>query len=91
MKRIRKIWRESLRPWWQNFEWPLLGGLALAAVVLGCIGFRLQFLHDKKPVEWVDLIFRSFQLFVLQILVDAPMPWQLNVARILAPLGICRA
>lgn len=86
MKRIRKFWRESLRPCWENIEWPVIGALAVAMVILGCIGFQLQCLKENKPVEWVDLIFKSFQLFVLQISVDPPMPWQLNVARVLAPL-----
>jgi hypothetical protein len=86
MKQIRKFWRETIRPWWYDYEWPVIGGVALAAVILGCIGFRLQLLAEQKPVELVDLIFRSFQLFVLQISVDPPMPWQLNVARVVAPL-----
>ncbi len=94
MKRFRKFWRDSLRPWWESFEWPVVGCLALATVVLGCIGFRLQILEanlklapgDQKPIEFVDLVFKSFQLFVLQISVEPPMPWQLNVARVLAPL-----
>ena len=94
MKRFRKFWRDSLRPWWENLEWPVVGCLALATVVLGCIGFRLQILDanlklpsgDQKPIEFVDLVFKSFQLFVLQISVDPPMHWQLNWARVLAPL-----
>jgi hypothetical protein len=84
--RLRRFWRETARRWWYDYEWPVIGVLALAAVVLGVVGFRLQFLTEQKPIEWVDLIFKSFQLFVLQISVDPPMPWQLNAARILAPL-----
>jgi len=79
-------WRERLRLWWYDYEWPVVGAIAGAVVVLGCIGFRLQFLSDKKPVYLVDLVFKSFQLFVLQINVDPPMPWQLNLARVLAPV-----
>jgi hypothetical protein len=86
LNRLRRFWRETARCWWYDYEWPVIGIFALTAVVLGVVGFRLQFLTDKKPVEWVDLIFKSFQLFVLQISVDPPMPWQLNAARVLAPL-----
>lgn len=88
MKRIRHIWRNTLRPWWYDYEWPIIGCLAVAAMVLGYIGFGLHLpkQDDKIPIECVDLLFRSAQLFVLQISVDPPMPWQLNMARILAPL-----
>lgn len=85
-ERLRRFWRETARRWWYDYEWPVIGVFALAAVVLGVVGFRLQLLEEKQPVEWVDLIFKSIQLFVLQISADPPMPWQLNVARILAPL-----
>jgi len=37
-------WRERLRLWWYDYEWPVVGAIAGAVVVLGCIGFRLQFL-----------------------------------------------
>jgi hypothetical protein len=87
MKHIRHIWRNKLRPWWYDYEWPIIGCLGVAAMVLGYIGFRLQLKQaDEVPLEQVDLLFRSAQLFVLQISVDPPMPWQLNLARILAPL-----
>lgn len=94
MKRLRKLWRETFRPWWYDYEWPVIGLIAVAVVVLGCIGFRLKFIEEnlmagpngQKPIEFLDLVFRSFQLFVLQISADPPMPWQLNLARLLAPL-----
>lgn len=94
MRRFRTYWRETWRPLWYDYEWPVIGVIALAVVVLGCIGFRLHILaenlklspEDQKPVQFLDLVFNSFQLFVLQISVDPPMPWQLNAARILAPL-----
>ena len=87
MNRLRKFRRETLRPWWYDWEWPVIGGLAIAAMVLGYIGFHNQLKQDGEiPIERVDLLFRAAQLFVLQISVDPPMPWQLNVARLLAPL-----
>ena len=86
MKRIRKFWRETLRPWWHDYEWPVVGVLALVALVLGFCGFELQARAEQKPLYFLDMLFQSFQLFVLQISVESPMPWQLNVARLLAPL-----
>lgn len=60
--------------------------MTVAVVLLGCVGFRLQLLKENKAVEWLDLILKSCQLFVLQISVEPPMPWPLNLARIVAPL-----
>lgn len=86
MKRIRKCWRETLRPLWYDYEWPVVGALALAVVALGARGFHLHRGGASGAIDLVDLVFKSCQLFVLQVGVDPPMPWQLNVARILAPL-----
>lgn len=84
--RPKTFWRVRIRRWWYDYEWPVIGAIALGVVILGYIGFRLQFLTEKKPVHFLDLIFKSCQLLFLQINVDPPMPWQLNVARVIAPL-----
>ena len=84
--RLKTFWREKVRRWWYDFEWPVIGALGLAVLVLGCVGFRLQLLKEGKATDLFDLIFRTCQLFVLQISVEPPMPWQLNAARLLAPL-----
>ena len=76
----------ALRRWWYDYEWPVIGVLALGVVALGCAGFQLKSHAEGKPTDVLDLIFKSCQLFVLQISVDPPMPWQLNAARMLAPL-----
>ncbi len=83
---LRRFWRETARRWWYDYEWPVIGAIALVVVGLGCVGFQLQLQREDKPTELLDLIFKSCQLFVLQISVDPPMPWQLNAARLLAPL-----
>ncbi len=86
MNRLRTFWRERLRPWWYDYEWPVVGAVAAVLLALGYWGFLLygRAAH-KTPFFW-DLLFQSCQLFVLQTSVESPMPWQLNVARLLAPL-----
>ena len=86
MRRLRRLWRESLRPWWNDYEWPVVGVVALAALALGFQGFCIQTLAERRPLYFLDMLFQAFQLFVLQVSVQSPMPWQLNVARLLAPL-----
>jgi hypothetical protein len=34
MKRLRRLWRETLRPLWFDYEWPVVGAVALGGVVL---------------------------------------------------------
>ncbi|MFO1531872.1 MAG: NAD(P)-binding protein [Kiritimatiellia bacterium] len=80
---IKETWRQRARHWWYDFEWPVVGGLALAAMLLGCVGFHLHLGRGFNPV---DLLYKSAQLFFLQINVEPPMPWQLNAARVLAPM-----
>lgn len=94
MKHLRRIWRETLRPLWFDYEWPVIGVIGALVVLLGAYGFHLHFQQQnlalapgtRRPVEVVDVLFKAFQLFVLQINVDPPMPWQLNLARLLAPV-----
>jgi hypothetical protein len=82
----RRFWREGVRWWWYDYEWPVVGLLALAVVWLGGVGFHLHFEREGQATDLADLIFKSVQLFVLETNVDPPMPWQLNVARFLAPV-----
>ena len=55
MKQLRKIWRETLRPLWFDYEWPVVGALALGVVVLGCFGFRLQLQGEGRPTVVVRM------------------------------------
>lgn len=42
MKPLRKFWRESLRPWWYDYEWPVMALITFALVILDYYGFLLQ-------------------------------------------------
>ena len=86
MKSLRLFWRERVRPWWKDWEWPTVGVAAATAFALGIWGFRLQALATTQSFYSLDVVFQSFQLFVLQFSVQSPMPWPLNAARWLAPV-----
>ena len=64
MNRMRIFWREQVRPWWYDYEWPVLGAIAVVLLALGYYGFLLhQRAENKTPYVW-DLLFQSAQLFV---------------------------
>jgi voltage-gated potassium channel Kch len=71
---------------WQTLEWPLIWVLALAAFVLGAVGFARYFAAAGDSRSLLDVGYLTLQLFVLQSgHVAPPVPWQLEVARLLAP------
>lgn len=71
---------------WLVTRWPLFGLVIVVAFVLGYIGFRLYFDGHLAQQGATDLVYLSLQLFVLQSgSVPGPLPWQLDVARFLAP------
>lgn len=76
--------RQRWQARWREAHWAALAGLALIALALGYIGFDRHHASDGYGVG--DLLIRSIQLFVLESsAVDPPAPWQLEVARVLAP------
>ena len=75
-----------LTRWWHTVEWPIVWALALGATVLGVIGFHEVSTRSDQGLTVLDLIYLALQLFVLQSgFVPNPVPWQLQVARFLAP------
>jgi hypothetical protein len=79
--------KRTIKKIWRGLQWPVLGGAALAALILGFIGFSEYFvaLGQKRPFS--NLLYLAIQLFVLESgSVPGPVPWELDVARFLAPL-----
>lgn len=67
-------------------EWPLVATLAAIAAALGYVGFERLLAAAGDPASSFDLIYLTLQLFVLESgSVDGPVPWQLGLARFLAP------
>jgi hypothetical protein len=80
--------RESLRRRWRALQWPLIGGLGLLALVLGFVGFEHYLDRLGRPNGFWDVLYLDLQLLVLQsgaVREGAPLPWELEVARLLAP------
>ncbi len=77
-------WLNAARPWRQT-RWVLFGLLVAGSFVLGYAGFAVYFERDSRSIT--DLLYLSMQLFVLESgsVPTAGAPWQLEVARWLAP------
>jgi hypothetical protein len=71
---------------WRRIQWPLAACLAVAALVLGFVGFTRFFAALGEPRSGWDILYLTIQLFVLESgSVFGPVPWELQVARLLAP------
>ncbi len=79
--------RGRRRDFWRTAQWPIIWILAAAAVALGYVGFARYYRATGEARSPVDLLYYALQLFPLQSgAVAGPVPWQLQVARFLAPL-----
>jgi hypothetical protein len=75
-----------MRRLWKYVEWPLVAVLGLVALIFGFVGFARFYaaLGDSRS-SW-DVLYLTLQLFVLESgSVSGPVPWELQVARLLAP------
>jgi hypothetical protein len=82
----RSLWRERVRPLWEDLQWPLVAVLALVALALGMDGFRRHFDAVGDPRSPADLLYLALQLFTLESgSVSPPVNGELDVARLLAP------
>jgi hypothetical protein len=83
-RRFKVWWRKDLRPFWRDVRWVVIGVVAVVAVGLGWWGFD-EYVGDSR--SFGDKLYLGIQLFGLESgNVDPPVPWQLEVARVLAPL-----
>jgi hypothetical protein len=81
-----RIWRGRVLRAWEATRWLMIAALFAAALVMGWIGFDLSARALGQPASFLDCLYRSFQLFIIHSGdVPGPIPWQLEVARFLAP------
>ncbi len=73
--------------WFKNNKWILIGLIWIAAFSLGYIGFSKYYANiGEIRSQWYTL-YVTIQLFVLESgAVSGPLGWELQIARILAPL-----
>ena len=78
--------RVALSNFWRDFEWPVVGALALTALALGAIGYHSQPRTEGGIRDFWEILYFDLQLFTLQMPeVKPPMHPALNFARFLAP------
>lgn len=73
----------------KNHQWFVICGLWLTAFVLGYIGVKKHLIALGESRSFWDPFYRSLQLFMVDdsMIVSGPvLPWELEVARFLAPL-----
>ena len=86
--RVWRLWRHRLRPFWRDARPIVVVVAGLAVIVLGTIGYvELNELHGDDPnFSTLDAFYRAIGLFGLTGAVEPPVPWELQVARLLGPL-----
>ena len=85
-------WRVRAGRLLTKYRLPLLAGLAVVSLVLGYVGLTEKMAEGGQPFSPSDVIYRVIPLFVFGGgTVEPPTPWQLNVARFLAPLVLASA
>lgn len=76
-----------LPAWSRTWPWLVFIAMASAASLLGYLGFRELALAAGEPERPLNLAYRTVQLFVLESgNIQGAVPWQLEIARVLAPL-----
>jgi len=71
---------------WHDFRWPIIGASGVLAICLGHIGFARHYALVDDPRSFSDALYLSLQLLTMKSgFIDPPVPWQLEVARLLAP------
>lgn len=84
--RSRRPSPRNLRSLWADYHWYVLLVLFLLALALGIVGFRRHFDATGEQRSFADLVYLALRLFPLESGdVAPPVPWELNVARFLAP------
>lgn len=76
-------WRKHIKPFLQDQQTLVIGVFVLLTLILAIIGFK----KCLPQLSFLDYFYLTIQLFVLEFaLVPAPIPWQLELARLLAPI-----
>ena len=71
----------------RDYEWWIIGALGIIAFFLAMIGFNIMYTEAGVQRNLFDLAFQSMKIFGMEFVdgFSSPLPWQLEVARWLAP------
>ncbi|MEW5803029.1 MAG: NAD-binding protein [bacterium] len=85
----RNPWKKHIRKVWQDFQWPIIGGIAIVAMGIGFVGLSKYFSACYEVRSRLDIVYCVLQLFTLSFDVSKAPPlamnWELEVARFLSP------
>jgi hypothetical protein len=83
---LRLLWRQWARPWLDRNYWAVVGIMWALALGLGYWGWVKHFRELGEPRTLWDLLYLTLQLFTVESgSVFQAVPWQLDIARFLAP------
>jgi len=83
----KSFYRKHIYPVLHQYQWALIGIIALAALFLGYIGFRLHFQEKGEETSFFHSLYLTLQLFVMESgAIDQKVNIYLQVARFLAPV-----
>ena len=72
-----------------GWQWPIICGSGLLVILLGTVGFIRLPAENANPIGFLDALYDSLKLFHMHFdRGDRPLPWELQVARFLAPLVV---
>jgi hypothetical protein len=84
LKQDERIERDGIS--WRDYRWILLGILWLSGLLLGYIGFSKYFSAHKISASFLDLIYATIQLVVLELgSITPPIPIEIEIARFALP------
>src|SRR5690348_11918695 len=83
-QRLARVRRRRFRRWWRDARAFIVMGGAIIAIGLAIWGFRDT--AATGSADWSDTAYRAVRLFGAQGAEQSDPSWQLEVARILAPL-----
>jgi hypothetical protein len=78
--------QRKLKRFFQDIEIPLIASLAVISILLGVIGFQKHAQHNGDSRSILSSFYSSLTLFVFEGgSVTSPVPWELEVSRLLSP------
>lgn len=79
--RLRAFWRGRVRPFWREFEIPVMIAVGIAAFIMGVVGFGDYFDATGQPRPFLDWVFLTIVMFRGIFLQAGPLPLELEIAR----------